>query len=340
MAAEAAKLQIAGGSKSVGDEDLRQWLETYIAEHPHLTTNELSRSHHIGKSKTALDAYLNGTYFLSKEAGGHGVNPSKSDIEPSIREYREKVEGTVRHGYKNSFIETRSWMQLQHACKTAIEENVIIVVYGKPGVGKTRCLREFSNSRMSTLPIEILCSANITTRYFVQKIAQQLKVNDNLPTAKLEDVIAEKLKRSPRPIIVDQANYLNEKGLGAICYIWDLARVPFILSGTKDLHELFTRSSLTEDVRVQISSRVAMHYPLMELSIEEVKTIVKHVLGSRATPKVISNLYNAVHGNHRHLDMILPRIAALIDVNQNGNEISEADLIAMTDKAASRLMVG
>ena len=341
MAAATAQLHVGGGD--VGDEDLRLWLENYLDDHPDLSTAELSRSNQTGISKTALDAYIGGTYFLSKDSGGMGVNAKNSSLEPKLRAYREKVEGTVRHGYKNSFIETRSWKQFQHACKTAIEENVIVVVWAKPGVGKSRCMLEFSNEAMKTRPIEILCSANITTRYFVQKIARECSLSDVPTTAKLEDLIAEKLKKNPRPLFVDQANYLNEKALGSICYLWEKARIPIVLIGTKDLFELFTQSTLTQDVRTQLSSRVAMHYPLKELSIEEVKTIVVRVLGDKATSSMIAHIYDTTGGNHRHLDMIMPRISQAMEIN--ADKLAEDDkfderVTKIIDRAASRLMVG
>ena len=101
------------GAPPPGDELLRRWLGDYIKEHPHHTTQVLSRSAYIGVSRTALDAYLEGTYYLPKESGGMGVNPSSSSIEKRIRAFREQVEGTVRHGFANTFVETRSWVQLQ-----------------------------------------------------------------------------------------------------------------------------------------------------------------------------------------------------------------------------------
>lgn len=336
-----AKLKIVGGGSGIGNEELRLWLDRYIKEHPHLTTIILSRNDHIGVSRTALDAYIAGTYFIPKEAGGLGVNPTNTKIEQKIRAYRDRVEGTTRHGYSNSFIETRSWMQFQHACKTAIEENVIVVVYAKPGVGKSRCLQEYSTQKMTTMPIQILCSANITTRYFVQKIARELGLDDRPPTAQLEDRIAEKLKRGvPRPLFVDQANYLNEKALGTICYLWEKARIPTILIGTKDLFELFNTSRLTEDVRAQLSSRVAMHYPLMELSVEEVKSIVTRMLGAKATADVISQIYNTTGGIHRHVDMMLPRLSEIIRKNETAVESGEVSVISLVEKAGRRLMVG
>jgi DNA transposition AAA+ family ATPase len=333
------KLKIVGGGPP-WDEDLRQWLIKHMKEHQHLTTLVLSRSDSIGVSRTALDYYLEGTYFLPRESGGQGVKPGSSKIEKQIRAYRERVEGTVRHGYANTFVESRSWVQLQQACATAIAENVIVVVYGKPGVGKTRELTEYAVKKMTTSPVMILCSPNITSRYFVQKLARELGLDDTPVTARLEDNIAEKLKKNPRPIFVDQANFLNEKSLGSICYLWDKARMPVVLAGTTLLYERFTTSTLTEDVRAQLSSRVAMHYPLAELSIAEVKAIIKRALGDEATEEAISLIYNVTGGIHRHVDMILPRINELKQRNRDKLERGEVSLLDVINAAGRRLMAG
>ena len=131
------------------DEELRCWLVTYIREHPHHTTAVLSRSEYIGVSRRALDAYVAGTYFLPKEEGGSGANPATSRIERAVSDYRERVEGIVRHGYQNTFVATRTWRQLEQACATAIDERSIVVIYGRPGVGKSRCLMEYSIRAMA-----------------------------------------------------------------------------------------------------------------------------------------------------------------------------------------------
>lgn len=337
MREERPKLKVIGG-KPQFDEELRLWLAKHMEENTHLTPTVLSRSDHIGASRTLIEAYLSGTYFLPKAQGGLGVKSSK--IEQQIRAYREKVEGTVRHGYANTFVETRSWQQFTHACHTAISENVIVVVYAKPGVGKSRCLREYSLKKATTMPIQILCSTNITTRYFVQKIAHELKLDDRPTTAKLEDMIAAKLAKNPRSLFVDQANYLNEKALGTICYIWEIARIPIVLIGTKDLFELFTTSRLTEDVRAQLSSRVAMHYPLRELSQAEVKAIIKRAFGKHATDEVIAKIYTVTSGIHRHVDMIIPRVNELATRNEEQLEKGEVTMLDIVETAGRRLMVG
>ena len=323
-----------------GDEQLRQWLKRHVDDHPHQPTAVLARSSNIGVSRSALDSYLAGTYFLPKADGGDGVDPAASRIEHAIRAFRERVEGTPRHGYSRTFIETCTWYQVQEACTTAINENAIVVIIGRPGVGKTRSLIEYAARKMSTAPLSILCSPNITTRYFIQRLAGELRLDDQVTTSKLEDKIIEKLRRFPRPLFVDQANYLKEKALGSICYLWEMARIPVVLAGTKALHAIFTTSKLTEEVREQLSSRIALYYLLAELTLPEAKAIIKRGLGEEATDQLVAQIINITGGIHRHVDMIIPRILDLREKNRTRLESGAVTMEQIVRAAGSRMMTG
>jgi len=320
------------------DEELRQWLEEYIRRFPIHTTEVLSRSTYVGVSRGALNDYLAGTYFLPTELGGKGFAPETSNIENAIRTYRERVEVTSRHGYAKPFVETQTWSQLRHACATAIKENIIVVVYGKPGVGKSRCLREYGLQDMSTSPIFILCSRNITPGYFLEKLALEIGIREQQKIPKLEDTIAEKLQRYPRPLFVDQANYLGEKSLGSICHIWERSHIPIVLSGTKALYDLIAFSPLTEDVRAQLSSRVAVHYLLSELTKPEAKAIIQNALGDDATDEAIAQIFQITGLIHRHVDMIIPRILDLKTRNKKKLSAGKLTMREIITTAGSRLM--
>lgn len=325
-------------SHPTGDEELRFWLAGYIRDHPHHTTSVLSRSQFIGVARRALDSYLAGTYFLPKEQGGGGVNPAMSKIEHAIQAYRDRVEGIVRQGYQNTFVATKTWFRLQQACATAIAERSIVVVYGRPGVGKSRCLMEFAIQQMTTAPILVLCSRNTTVRFFLQRLAREVNLDDRMGVAELENAIAEKLKRHTRPIFVDQANYLDERALGALCFIWEVAHVPVVLVGTRDLYDQFTSSRLTEDVRAQLSSRVATHYLLSELTIAEAKAIIARALGGDATDDAVKQIYAVTGGVHRHVDFVLPRILQLKSLNKKKLESGDVTMGDIIRIAGSRLM--
>ena len=338
-----AKLQPVGDAPA-WDEELRLWLASWVADHLHLTPAVLARPDHIGAaSRTMIDSYLKCTYFgRPHPKTGKIARTENSKLEPLVRAYRDRVEGSTRSGVTNLFIKTRAWQQFKHACHTAITELAIVVAYSAPGVGKSRCMLEYAVQNMTTMPIQILCSANFTTRFFLQKIAQTLGLSLQQPIAVLEDSIATKLKSHPRPLFVDQANYLNEKALGATCHIWEVAHIPIVLIGTKDLYDLFNSSRMTQDVRAQLSSRVKMHYPLEGLELADVKTIVERVMKDKATPEVVAKIYEVTGGNHRALEFIFPRIDELTKYRKNAEELAAGKPGKMSEiicAAGSRLMV-
>ena len=222
----------------------------------------------------------------------------------------------------------------------AINENVIVVIYGRPGIGKSRCLTESALQKMRTAPVTVLCSRNITPRYFVQRLAKELRIEKQWTIPDLEEAVADRLARYPRPLFIDQANFLHERSLGTVCHLWEIARIPVVLAGTKALYELFTRSKLTEEVRDQLSSRVALHYLLSELTLQEAKAIIRHAMGEEATDEIVAQVYSLTGGVHRHVDMIIPRIFHLRELNSQAlaeGKVKMSQLIAL---AGARLMVG
>jgi DNA transposition AAA+ family ATPase len=332
------KIQVVGEQSPLGNEKLRLWLVNHIGEHPHLSTRELARS--MGSNRTALDQFIAGKYFLPREQGGQGVNPGNSNLERLVQAYRERVEGTNRHGYAGSFVRTRTFFQVQKACGTALEENAIVVVYGPPGVGKSRCLLEFSVGNQRRLPISILCSRNITPKYFCEVIAAELEVpHRGASIPRIEDSIAAKLVKSPRVLFIDQANYLSEKSLGTICYVWDKARVPVVLLGTNELHNLFVTSKLTEDVRKQLSRRVALHYPLEPLTADELKTLIKRALGDAASDEVIAEIGRETGGLFGYVDAMLPRTLELMKTHAADLDAGRITMTQIIHKAAAKLML-
>lgn len=342
---EQSRPALAHNAKPTHDETLRLWLENHVAQLRKNNKNlsDVSRDNAIGYAEAGLRAYLKGSYGVSKEQGGIGGNVER--IESAIRRYRERVEGSFRHDFKDGFVETFAWQQFLNACETAYNENVMVVVYGNPGVGKSRCLREFSSNYAKTAPIEILCSRNVTVAYFLQRIAAELKIGGRLSIPAMEDAIAASLLKRPRPLMIDQANYLTERSLGSLCHFWEKARIPVVLIGTRDLHELFTNSMVTQDIRAQVSSRVAMHYPLSTLTKKEVKTIVRQLLGDRFTDKAINEIAQATQSNFRALAMAVPRLREFYDRHRSEIEAAEDSVrhdaeTQVINKAVSRMFVG
>jgi hypothetical protein len=109
---------------------------------------------------------------------------------------------------------------------------------------------EYASRRMTTLPISIMCSPNTTPFSFVKRLARLVGATVRQQTRLTEEEIVGKLVRAPKPLFIDQANYLDEKSLGTLCFPCERQHLPMALTGTKQLYDTFFQSRLTEEVRV------------------------------------------------------------------------------------------
>jgi type II secretory pathway predicted ATPase ExeA len=154
-----------------------------------------------------------------------------------------------------------------------------------------------------------------------------------------EEEIALKLRRAPKPLFVDQANYLGEQALGTLCFLWERQRLPIILTGTKHLYDTFFQSRLTEEVRGQLSSRIALHYLLPELTQTETRATLQQALGAGATEEVITLIHGVTGGVFRSVDMMIPRLLELKQRNQQKLADGTIKMQDLVKTAASRLML-
>jgi len=72
---------------------------------------------------------------------------------------------------------------------------------------------------MTTQPISIMCSPNTTPFSFVKRLAHLVGATVRQQTHLTQEEIVGKLIRAPKPLFIDQANYLDEKSLGTLCFL-------------------------------------------------------------------------------------------------------------------------
>jgi hypothetical protein len=126
-----------------------------------------------------------------------------------------------------------------------------------------------------------MCSPSTTPFSSVKRLAHLVGAAVRQQTHLTEEEIVAKLNRVPKPLFIDQANYLDEKSLGTLCFIRERQRLPMVLAGTKRLYDTFSQSRLTEEVRGRLSSRIALHYLLPGLTQAETWAILQRALGPR-----------------------------------------------------------
>ena len=112
-----------------------------------------------------------------------------------------------------------------------------------------------------------------------------------------------------------------------------------VLVGTKELFDLYFHSKLTEDVRGQLTSRVALHYLLPELASAETQALVERALGAAATPEIVGQIHKLTGGIFRSGDMLMPRLLELQRRNQTQLVAGATSLPEIIKVAASRLMI-
>lgn len=329
------------------DVELQLWLETYVKDHPHINLKKLSSSEFIGQhgyiNESTLRLYMEGRYYLAKEKGGFGTQyKSDNNIERILREFRARIDSQLYLGHGKEFIETKTWRQVQHACTVAIKENEIVVVWGKYGIGKTRSIREFADRNLQRQPMYILCSALVTPRSLLKRLATEFRIQGTGGKSmdELLDLIAKRLQRQPRAIFIDQANYLDRKGLGILCHLWEVAKTPILICGTQTLFDNFHADGRTvSDELGQLASRVRVFIPLAELSLKETVSIVKRYLPD-FDEAYVEHVYDVTRHNHRHLDKGMPDLIAIWNHERERVRSGEVKIEDIVGRAFARLAMG
>jgi len=94
-----------------------------------------------------------------------------------------------------------------------------------------------------------------------------------------------------------------------------------------------------QEVRGQLSSRIALHYLLPELEQAETRAILQKALGPDATEEVITMIHSVTGGVFRSVDMMIPRLLELRQRNEKKLAEGSAKMQDLVKTAASRLMI-
>ena len=97
---------------------------------------------------------------------------------------------------------------------------------------------------------------------------------------------------------------------------------------------------MTEDVREQLSSRIALHYMLSELSPAEAKALIEKILTEEATEQNIGLVYKLTGGRFRNLEFFQPRYVELRELNNEQLKHGEVQTREIIKMAAARLIIG
>lgn len=281
--------------------DERAWAEAYRKE------NKLSKAamaEHINYSRTVYSRFEEGTY-----------DGDPDPVRAAIRALRDRVEGPGGLSVVVGFRETSTAATVFDAYALA-QAGELVILIGESGEGKSEALKEIARraSRNGHVtPVYFECTVFTSAFALVSALGKAVGCDRRPnPDSLLRD-IAEKLKRTPRPLLLDEVHYAHEKALEAVRQIRDQSGVGIVLAGTSTFAGLgfgqLGKSDLLQDLMdhrphlEQIISRATI-WKVPGLKPAEVEAIAHDVLGA-CTPDGLERLQQrAGHSMRRLVRMV------------------------------------
>jgi DNA transposition AAA+ family ATPase len=170
----------------------------------------------------------------------------------------------------------------------------IAMFTGKAGLGKSHA-GEFLFVHGGGLLVR--CSRSDTHRTFLLQLAKEVGLPSKRGAKEMEDYIVEQLLEDPRPIFVDECDYLAEKPavLEGIRDIYDKAQVPVILIGYEHLPKKIKALP-------QLESRIAKHVQFKSADLEDARLMSEALLDNLTlNDDLLRDLRSQCKGNYRRL---------------------------------------
>jgi DNA transposition AAA+ family ATPase len=266
--------------------DARSWAEAYRKQ---AGLTKAAMGDKIGYSRSAYARWEEGTYEGDPEP-----------IAAAVRTLRDKEEGPGGISVVIGFRETRTSAIVFRALDLARRGEMMILI-GESGVGKTQALRE-SRARAlrarEAVPVYIEGTVFTSGYALVQTLAREIGLDTRANPDTLIRAIADKLTRSPRVIILDEAHYAHTKAIEALRQIRDMSGVGLVLAGTSTFAGIPFGQLANSDLLAQLLEhrpeleQVVSRATIWELpgvTHDEIESIAKSVLGP-CTPDGLERL--------------------------------------------------
>ncbi|SFI91049.1 AAA family ATPase [Brevibacillus centrosporus] len=248
-----------------------EWLELIQAIKDHMEKTGMSQSgvaRALGISPAALSQFLKETY------------PSPHKLFGKIRAFLTVDEAREVAPQKPDFVHTSQSQAVLDIITYCHVANVLGIVYGDAGIGKTEAIREYARNHPEAVVIT-MSPAFGTTKGVTEKLAKALKVQEGRSIRRMYEEINEKLVESGRVIIVDEAQHLPLKALDHLRSIADESGVGLVLIGNEEVYtrmtgrgeaafaQLFSRISMRKNVRTELTQPEDMELLFPHLQEEE-----------------------------------------------------------------------
>lgn len=211
---------------------------------------------------------------------------------------------------KNNFIRTTNVKRFISSMNTLKElpPNVpkMALVYGDHGLGKTQTIMWWVTNNDA---VYIRCSHNMTGRWLLSEIAEELDESPYYLQADLFRQITEKLQKNPKIIVIDEIDYLFEysKAIETLRDLYDKANVPIVLVGMGMADRKLARFK-------HIYDRVYQKLKFEQLTKKDIEEIITSLAGVEFTDDAIDFIAGKVN-QFRQLVKLLNKLEKIAKTN-------------------------
>lgn len=295
--------------------DLRQEVRDIINSDEAVSINGLSRA--VGISSAALSQWLSDKYK------GKNENIDKA-VKGFLERYNERMNDKLQD---LKFVETSVAERVFEVARMAHLESEIGVICGDAGLGKTHAVKEYAERNTDVILIE--ADLGFTAPVLFRHIHKKLGLGGLGRLHDMFEDIVEKLRKSGRLIIIDEAEHLPYRALELLRRVYDKAGVGILLVGMpKLIHNL--RGKKGEFA--QLYSRVHIFVSLENLKPHDTEMIVNNAV--KNSNGIWRTFHEVSNGNTRVLSKLLNRSIKLSEINStdmNKTLVKEAAKTLLTN---------
>ena len=190
------------------------------------------------------------------------------------------------------------------------------LLYGRPGTGKTMTL---ANTVAKYDACYFRANSTFTLGTLLDAICQNLKVDVQGKSYAKLSFICQVLKDKPRPIIVDEGDYLlrDPRMLEALRDIHDIEEVPVMIVGMADIDTKLIR-------RPQFSRRITQRVKFDPCDLEDTRLVTHTLCEVEIAEDLLIYMHKATNGILGH---VVPALAAF-------ERLAKANRIKVLDQEA------
>lgn len=214
----------------------------------------------IGCKRASLSHWLNGTHVRATP-----------ELERLVQEWLDANDGEQ----ESAFVTTPSADQIFTALAHAQAKHDLVCVYGSPGVGKTRAIRQYQAEHRNVWVVEARSSC-ATLVPALERVAAVVGIHDVVSGAsRLSAAIEGKVRGRRGLLVIDEAQHLGLSAVEELRAIHDATGVGLALVGNEVVYARMTGGNKTVQF-AQLFSRIGMKRYLRQPSIADVHALAGH----------------------------------------------------------------